>query len=167
MSESLNPNTPIGHRLTAIASLAYRHLHKPLRIALAALFIWSGIAKLIDPQSFVLVIQAFGLLPDRVIPAAALGLASLELMAGVGLLFNRPNCLEAIAAMLTFFISIVGYGLWLGLDIDCGCFGSGDPEGAAYRSLRPTLYRDMIMLMICGWLYYRQRKFLIPVKEKM
>jgi len=51
----------------------------------------------------------------------------------------------------------VGYGLELGLDVDCGCFGPGDPEGRAYHSLRPALYRDTIMLAGIGYLFLWRR----------
>ena len=106
----------------------------------------SGVAKLMDPQSFVFIIRAYGLLAENLILPAALGLSLAELLAGAALILDLRFALGAIAGLIVFFMLILSYGLWLGLDIDCGCFAAGDPEGEAYHSLRPALYRDAGML---------------------
>ncbi len=128
-------------------------LYHLIRISLAGIFIVSGSFKLIDPQKFALIIQAYGLTPDVTHLPVAVGLALLEIAAGAGLIFDLRGSLGIITALLLLFMVIMGYGLWLGLDVDCGCFGSGDPEEEAYHSLRPALYRDAVMLAGIGYLY--------------
>ncbi len=83
----------------------------------------------------------------------AIGLPILEILAAIGLLFDVRGSLAVVAGLLVLFLAILGYGVWLGLDIDCGCFGPGDPEGEAYKGLRPALYRDLVMLTGVAYLY--------------
>ena len=42
----------------------------------------------------------------------------------------------------SLFMAILGYGISMGLDVDCGCFGPEDPESKAFHGLRAALYRD-------------------------
>jgi hypothetical protein len=59
-------------------------------------------------------------------------------------------------------MAVVSYGIWMGLDIDCGCFGPGDLEGEAYKGLRPALYRNLILSVgifyLYGWRFIRAVK---------
>lgn len=73
-------------------------------------------------------------------PASIL-LPALEVAAGIGLLFDIEGCLSVIAALLCLLIAILGYGIWMGLDVDCGCFGPQDPEAKAFHGLRQSFYR--------------------------
>ena len=136
-----------------------------IRTALGIIFIWSGISKLLDPEGFTTTIEAFGLIPDATILPAAMGLPVLELLAGAGLLLDMQGALGIITGLLILFTGVLSYGLWIGLDVDCGCFGPDDPEGAAYHSLRPAFYRDLVMLAGIGYLYLlRWRKSVYPMK---
>ena len=60
-------------------------------------------------------------------------------MVALGLFFNRRWAKVWAAVLLILFIAVLGYGIWLGLDIDCGCFGPGDPEHDAFSGLRTAL----------------------------
>ena len=103
-------------------------VYRAVRFILAVVFVWSGISKLIEPQSFAVIIEAYGLLPDELIMAVALFLPALELLAGIGLLIDVRGSLGIVAGLLFLFMAILGYGIWMGLDVDCGCFGPEDPE---------------------------------------
>ena len=124
-----------------------------VRISLAGVFIWSGGSKLLDPSSFALIIEAYGLVPEGWVMPSAITLPSLELIAGLGLLGNVRGSLEIVGGLLLLFMGVLGYGVLLGLDVDCGCFGPGDPEAAAYHGLRPALYRDFLMAAGVVYLY--------------
>jgi uncharacterized membrane protein YphA (DoxX/SURF4 family) len=140
-------------------------IYRLLRISLGIIFIWSGFSKLIAPKSFATIIEAYGLIPEVTILPAAIGLSLLEVAAGVGLVMDVQWSLGIVAGLLILFTVIIGYGLWIGLDVDCGCFGPDDPEGAAYHSLRPALYRDMIMLAGIGYLFlWRWQQSSHPVR---
>lgn len=127
--------------------------YRAVRFVYAFIFIYAGINKLMDPKSFAVVIEAFGLIPESWITPISVLLPALELLAGLGLLFDIQGSLNLITGLLILFTAIVGYGIWLGLDIDCGCFGPEDPEGQAYASLRPTLYRNLILIICVLYLY--------------
>ena len=127
--------------------------YRVIRIILALIFLWAGIVKVLDPDSFAIILEAFDLLPYTWTMPIAIGLPVLEILAAIGLLFDIRGSLTTVAALLLLFLAVLGYGVWLGLDIDCGCFGPGDPEGEAYKGLRPALYRDLAMLAGVAYLY--------------
>lgn len=136
--------------------------YKFTRWVLGAVFICSGILKLLEPESFAVLIEAYGIVPDLLLLPAALSLAFLEVAAGVGLLLDIRGSLTVIAGLLVLFVAILAYGLGMGLDIDCGCFGSDDPEGEAFHGLKAALYRDLLMLafvvFVFGWRRIRRIK---------
>ena len=127
--------------------------YRGVRMILALIFIWAGVVKILDPDSFAIILEAFDLLPYTWIMPIAVGLPILEILAAIGLLFDVRGSLSVISGLLVLFLAILGYGVLLGLDIDCGCFGPGDPEGEAYKGLRPALYRDLVMLAGVVYLY--------------
>jgi len=128
-------------------------MERGIRWALAAVFLYSGVVKLADPQSFATVIAGFGLLPKALLFPVALLLPLLEVVAGIGLLFAVRGSLATVAGMLVLFMVVLAYGISLGLDIDCGCFGPEDPE-QAYKSLRTAFIRDAAMLAAVVFVYW-------------
>ncbi|MRR53460.1 MAG: DoxX family protein [Deltaproteobacteria bacterium] len=123
-----------------------------LRIALGGIFIYSGAIKLLDVKGFARMISLYDLVPEQMLAAVAIGLPSLELVAGIGLLFEIPGALSAIFAMLLMFCTILWYAILQDLDIDCGCFSTEELKGQ--NSLRQALYRDFVMIAVCCFLYY-------------
>ena len=136
-----------------LASLSYPVVERGIRWLLSGIFIYSGLIKLMDPQRFAEVISGFGLLPHALIFPAAILLPILEVVAGVGLVFSLRGSLAAITSMLVLFMAVLVYGIHLGLDIDCGCFGPEDPE-QAYKGLKTALARDMVMMTAVMFLYW-------------
>ncbi|MCB2145532.1 MAG: DoxX family membrane protein [Deltaproteobacteria bacterium] len=135
-------------------------MYRLLRWLLGGLFIYSGATKLLAPHLFAVLIDAYGIVPDGLLMPVAVILPALEVLAGVGLLFDIHGSLVVITGLLLLFVAILGYGIWMGLDVDCGCFGPEDPEAEAFHGLRPALYRDMVMLtavvFLYGWRRYRR-----------
>lgn len=133
--------------------------YKLCRWTLGILFIYAGGAKLLEPEIFAVLIDAYGILPAGLLMPVAIGLPLLELIAGIGLLFDIRGSLALITGQLVLFMAILGYGIWMGLDVDCGCFGPEDPEAEAFHGLRLSLFRDLVMLagvfFIYGWRRYR------------
>lgn len=132
-------------------------LYTLIRWALGTVFIFAGGAKLGTPESFATLIDAYGIIPEGLLMPVALVLPVFEVAAGLGLLFNIRGSLVSITVLLMLFIAILGYGLWLGLDVDCGCFGPEDPEADAFHGLKSTLYRDLIMLAGILYLFFWRR----------
>ena len=134
-------------------------VYRGLRCLVSAIFLGSGIVKLMDPAAFAVVIDAFGILPEGFSAVVALILPSLEIAAAVALIFNGRGSLESLSVLMLLFMGILAYGIFLGLDIDCGCFGPEDPESRAFGGLRTALYRDMgicgLMALAYGARYFR------------
>ncbi len=128
-------------------------IYKLTRWLLGGIFIYAGSTKLLEPKTFTVLIEAFGIVPESLLIPVGIALPALEVAAGIGLLFDIKGSLAVIAGLLGMFIAMLGYGIWIGLDVDCGCFGPQDPEAEAFHSLKISLYRDMIMLAGVAYLY--------------
>jgi hypothetical protein len=120
---------------------------------------YAGSTKLLEPETFAVLIEAFGIVPEGLLMPVAIGLPFLEVIAGIGLLFDIRGSLALITGLLVLFMTVLGYGIWMGLDVDCGCFGPEDPEAEAFHGLRLSLFRDLVMMagviFIYGWRWYR------------
>ncbi len=123
------------------------------RWLLGGVFIYAGSSKLLAPITFTVLIEAYGIVPESLLIPVAITLPALEVAAGIGLLFDIKGSLSVIAGLLGLFIAMLGYGIWVGLDVDCGCFGPEDPEAEAFHSLKISLYRDLIMFAGVAFLY--------------
>lgn len=138
----MNPSLRAQHHSKPL----FHWIYRLLRGCLGIIFIYAGGLKLADPQTFAVLIEAYGIAPEPLLLPIAVALPALEVAAGVGLLFDVQGSLEVIAGLLVLFIAILAYGIWMGLDVDCGCFGPNDPEAKAFHGLRTSLYRDLAML---------------------
>ncbi len=111
--KSLIRDTAYGNGLTAA-----------FRIAIGIVFLYSGIWKVIDPEAFGRSIQMYGILPDILIPYAAIFTSSLELLLGILLLFGykiRAASLLSLLLLCAFLIAIT-INLAQGERFECGCF---------------------------------------------
>lgn len=140
-------------------------IYRLLRLGLGGIFIYAGSIKLLSPETFAVLIDAYGLIPEAMVMPVAVFLPALEVVAGIGLVFDIEGSLAAITGLLVIFIAILGYGIWMGLDVDCGCFGPEDPEAEAFHGLRTSLYRDLVMLSGIAFLYaWRKYRGIVPVQ---
>jgi uncharacterized membrane protein YphA (DoxX/SURF4 family) len=121
-------------------------LYKGVRWSLALTFIYAGMSKLPDTGAFAEVIDAYGLVPESMVSVTAVVIPIIELLAGMGLMVDMRGSLAVITGMLTVFIGVLGYALYLGFDIDCGCFSPDDPEAAAFHGLKAAILKDLVML---------------------
>lgn len=134
-----------------------------LRFGIALVFFYAGCSKLFNPRDFAVVIAGYGLLPEQMILPVAVALPAVEVLAAVGLVIGIRGSLPALTVMLVGFIAVLSYGILLGLDVDCGCFSSSDPE-AAYKGLKHALYRDLFLLLGIVFLSLYQIKW--PVRGR-
>lgn len=123
------------------------------RWLLALVFLTAGIPKLFTLDRFAETVAAYGLIPDMIVTPVALGIVLLEILAAVGLLLKRKWALWLSAALMLVFISVLSYGLWLGLDIDCGCFGPDEGLAGGSSSLRTALIRDIVLMVPLVYLF--------------
>lgn len=117
------------------------------RLAIAVLFIVSGIEKLVSPyQNFLYVIQGYELLKNPIDAWVAIGMPWIELFVGVFLLLGlwTPMALKGAGLLFVSFIVVVGQALIRRLPIDeCGCFGQ-----LVSFPLPVVLTMDSVMLLI-------------------
>lgn len=117
--------------------------YRVIRIALAALFIYGGVMKLMDPKAFARTISGYDLVPEMLLPVVAVGLPIIETVAGIGLLLDIHGSLAVITGLLGMFVFVLGYGISLNLDVDCGCFGADDL--AKQAGLVQAFWRDLAL----------------------
>ena len=92
------------------------------RLFVGGLFLYTGATKLADVAGFSQSIAAYGILPAVLLPCAAIGLPAIEVVTGFGTLLNKRWAILGILAMMVMFTGVLGYGVAVGLEIDCGCF---------------------------------------------
>ena len=95
-----------------------------VRLALAYLFLRSGIPKVAYPLIFADAVQAYEFLPPSLIPTVVVVIPWLEIVAALALLVGvLTNGAALLTGMLSLaFAALVTSALWKGLDISCGCF---------------------------------------------
>ena len=99
-----------------------------LRFGVGAILIVAGALKLRDPGAFATEIANYQLLP-MLAPYLAAALPAAEVLVGAVLLvaparWRRPAALAA-AALFGMFLLAVGAAYARGINIECGCFGTG------------------------------------------
>ncbi len=125
--------------------------YRILKAVIGGVFIYSGAIKVMDVKGFARMVSQYNLVPDQLLAPVAYGLPVIEIIAGIGLIFEIPGALTAISGMLVMFIGILWYGILKDLDIDCGCFSTEELKG--HDSLKQALYRDIVMTAVCGYFY--------------
>ena len=131
-------------------------LYHFLRLALAGIFIYAGVVKLLDPKAFAHAIAQYDLVPEGFLPLVAIGLPALEVLAGLGLILEIRGSLTIVFILLLMFLVILGYAVWQNLDIDCGCFTADELD--AQHSARTAFWRDLMMIGTALFLYWRRRR---------
>lgn len=129
-----------------------------IRFVLALIFIYAGALKLIDPGTFALVIDSFGLVPWRTARVLSVALPALEVAGGLGLACNLRGALALVASQLLLFMGVLGYGVLGGLEVDCGCFGLDGAAPVGTEELKAAMLRDVFMLGGCLWLHVGRRR---------
>ncbi len=139
-------------------------VYRLVRWVLAFIFLYAGVTKLLDPKAFAVLIKAYGILPGSLLMPVAIGLPLLEVVAAIGLILDIRGSLAVISGLLGVFIAILIYGIRMGLDVDCGCFGPEEIESRAYHGLRDALKRDLIMGVGIAYLYaWRRFRSIRPI----
>jgi putative oxidoreductase len=117
-----------------------------LYVVLGGVFVWAGIAKLLDPSAFLSSILTYEIFPRFMAVAAALFVPYLELCVGFSLAtgaLRRGGRWLAIGMTLVFTTLLIQAAA-RGLDADCGCFGS--QSYASEAGYTWPIARDILML---------------------
>jgi putative oxidoreductase len=124
-----------------------------VRLALAAIFIYAGVLKIVDPAIFAKEIDNYQMLPYLLVTLLAVILPWVEVMCGILLILGkwlRGASLILIALNIVFIIAISA-ALLRGLDISCGCFGAGASDQVGIRKIA----EDIIFLAGAVFVFYR------------
>lgn len=122
-----------------------RFLHWPLSL----LFLYSGCIKLFRLSQFSLSVGEFGIVSDGLVKPTAVIICFVEIVLAAALWQQKSWSFLGTATLLVVFLGVLSYGVAIGLDIECGCFGSG------YQlKLRQQLGFDIILLLWCGLSHY-------------
>lgn len=139
-----------------------KKIYMTARIVLGLVFISSGTIKLCDLDAFSKVIEAFAILPFEFCYPFAVMISLAEIFFGFGLVVDIKGSLSAIFLMLLVFVAVLGHAVYMGYDIDCGCFGPEDPEARLFVGLKGALARDVCMIVQVLYLYlwrFKNRHF--------
>ena len=116
-----------------------------LILLLAGVFLFAGSLKAWRPYQLAWDIFSYEILPYSAAAALAIYLPWVEILAGAGLFIPRARwgALATLLGLLVVFMLALGWAWARGLDISCGCFGSGD-EPANFPLL---IGRDAALLL--------------------
>ncbi|MBE2204054.1 MAG: DoxX family membrane protein [Chthoniobacterales bacterium] len=123
-----------------------------LRVILGAIFTYAGITKIQEPLNFADSIATFQMLPSQLINIFALALPPFEIIVGLMLITGWKVRLATFAtlALSVIFAIALGQALVRGLEVDCGCFGSGEPS---VLKTWASLGRDILLIAASLLLY--------------
>ena len=125
-----------------------------LRLVIGGAFLYAGCLKIRDGVAFADSIESFKLLPSELINLMAMGLPPLEVILGMMLVTGwrvRVASFGVLVLSIVFAFAL-GQALMRGLQVDCGCFGSGKPS-----TLKTflALGRDVLLIAASSWLWVR------------
>ena len=100
-------------------------LWRILDFIVAAIFIYAGVLKMLDPAQFAHDINNYRILPWTLSVALAFYLPWLEILCGLGLIFRflYRGALSILTLLIVVFTLATAAAKVRGLDITCGCFG--------------------------------------------
>jgi uncharacterized membrane protein YphA (DoxX/SURF4 family) len=121
-----------------------------MRVALGCLFIYSALPKIRQPYDFLHDVYNYEIVGPKLGLLVAMVLPWMEFMVGVCLLGGIfiSGALLVCMGMAAMFSFVVVWALYKGLDISCGCFGSGT-EKVTYL----TLIRSLVILLFSAAAY--------------
>lgn len=124
-------------------------LHNTLRLLLASVFLVAGSVKLFALSDFSQSVGDFGLVPDGFVNQTAVLVIIVELLVGMWVAFNLRWNLIGVLLLLGLFFAVLTYGIVLGLDIHCGCFGP-----SIRVSLTSQLMMDVGLVVLTGAVFW-------------
>ena len=154
-----------GRRRTGIRTMkpSRNALQILLCLLIGSVLAVAGGLKAWDPPEFADVLARRGWMPALFIPAVAVGLPWVEIVAAIALIF-LPRYRAGAALLMTVFFMLfaveIAIGVMLGWQAPCGCFGAGDrPAGWGHVVMNLALAAGCVKI----YLYRRQGE---PCRER-
>lgn len=121
---------------------------------MGGVFLYAAWSKLREPWAlFAIAVDAYGILPQWAVVAVARALPWAELALGVLLLAGWFIRLSSTAAtlLLAGFFALLLRAWFAGLEIECGCFGPGDPISPRTLARDGLLLAASLLLTALAW----------------
>jgi putative oxidoreductase len=130
------------------------------RLVLGGIFIYASLNKITQPETFAIDIDNYRIVPLFLVNFFALLLPWFELFCGVALVtgvYWRTGAL-LIGMMLIIFMIGLASAMIRGLDINCGCFGTGSAV---------SLWRivEDIVLLVLAYAVYRSNNTIAALEQ--
>src|SRR6266571_401363 len=129
-----------------------------LDLIIAAIFIYAGMLKALDPVQLAHDIDHYKILPWAVGVGLAFYLPSLEIFCGLALIFRLfyRGALSILTALVVVFLVATIAAKVRGLDITCGCFGHASQNWSFPAHLATNL--GILAALLVLWLSNRSAK---------
>lgn len=122
-----------------------------LRVLLAGVFLWAGVAKLVDAQAFADGVRGFRLFPEMTVNVLAMVVPVIEIAAGLLLMSPRGCRVGALLAggLALCFVGLFAWVAYQGISVHCSCFGAfgevtspavGMARGAVLLAMAAAVY---------------------------
>lgn len=133
-----------------IFQLDQLYFYAALRIILGCIFLWASYDKILEPESFLVIVSNYRILPDVLANPVAFVLPWVEAVCGIMLVTGymvKGSALIVNLLMIIFILALL-ISSFRGIDISCGCFSSSsDHIGDIYMYLA----RDFFIFLFSGW----------------
>ncbi|WP_220140284.1 MauE/DoxX family redox-associated membrane protein [Kitasatospora acidiphila] len=149
----------VGSMRRVVDGPAAEWLSTVVRLALAVVWAWAGLAKISDPAVAAQAVRAYRILPEGLVKPVGYGLPFLELALALLLLVGLGVRIVAVISVVLLLTFIAGISsAWArGISIDCGCFGGGGAVAKSQTQYGQEILRDCGFLLLALWLVYRPR----------
>jgi uncharacterized membrane protein YphA (DoxX/SURF4 family) len=143
------------HGRTGLSRLPLEWISTVVRLGLAAVWVFSGSAKITNLNNAITAVRGFKILPQSIDSYVGYGLPLLELTLAVLLILGLGTRFVALLSGVLLLVFIGGIiSVWArGLTIDCGCFGGGGQVSAGQTQYPQEIARDVGFLLLAGWLF--------------
>jgi len=120
------------------------------RFILAAVFIYAGVLKIMNPAEFAAQIENYQMLPYILVTLMAIILPWIEVICGVLLVVGawlKPASLLILLMNIIFVIAITA-AILRGLDISCGCFSLHSTQVGLHKIVEDLVYAAMALYIL-------------------
>jgi len=116
-----------------------------IRLALAGVFLYSGLIKASASAQFAIALTPFTLIPQTWLGPLSILLPLFEIAGGALILAPRTKRIGAglIFGLCLVFVTVLGWALANGIIVSCSCFGQDEQPSAAKMTL--ALVRDVLL----------------------
>jgi putative oxidoreductase len=140
--------------------LVSRRIWWILQIVLGGIFVYAGLAKVVDPIRFASSLLGYQIIPVSLVRPLVIAMPWVEIgLGGLLIIGKYPRIVSGfLVGLLSLFTLLIMYAMSQGWIIDCGCFGSPRPANGQ------KVLENIVMLLIALRFYFYPT-MIIPITE--